>query len=698
MSAIHDVLDALWEAVLIVMVVILLFMGSLRSILIPVITIPLSLVGTLFIMQCLGYSINLMTLLAFVIAVSLVVDDSIVVMENIYRHLEEGLSSFDAAIVGAREIAYPIVVMTFTLIIVYVPIGMMTGITGSLFKEFAFTLASTVLVSGVLSLTLSPMMCSKLISSETMKQKTVVYVDKLFHQFRIGYQRALAYILNFKYLMAVLGIFIMANCVFFFMNSASELAPQEDQGVIFAFGYAPQYASIDYDLAFTKEMSEQMNAVPERQSSLIAAGVGQVSDIMAVEVLIPWNKRPNANATQIQYGLQKKLAQNAGLLLVATQPPSLPTGGMGFPISFQVVSAKSVSEIYPYAIQLMMQANASGLFDMIQPVIFMSRPQLILNIDKAKAGLLGITMESINTTLSTAMSGNYINFFDLQTKGYQVIPQVQRRFRLTPKLIGEMRIATGDGQLVPLSTVISFSETVIPNVYSRFQQQNSIQLDGTMAPGHTVGEGLEFLIQKSKEIFPKEISYDTSGQTRQFVQEGDTLVIAFGLAIIIIFLILSAQFESFRDPIIILISVPMSVFGAMLPIYFGLATINIYTEVGMLTLIGLISKHGILIVQFANDLRKEKGLSKMEAIVEGAGIRLRPILMTTAAMVFGMLPLVFATGAGAVANSNIGMVISCGMLIGTCFTLFVLPAFYMILSGEHKIDPKIPGASVLLEE
>lgn len=682
-AAIADVLDALWEAVVIVMIVILLFLGSFRSIVIPIITIPLSLIGTMFIMQCLGYSINLMTLLAFVIAVSLVVDDAIVVMENIYRHMEEGENPFNAAIKGAREIAYPVVVMTFTLIVVYIPIGMMGGITGSLFKEFAFTLASTVLISGILALTLSPMMCAKIITEETMNQKTVVYVDKVFHRFRLKYQRALSHTLNFKYLMMILGFFIMANCVYFFMHSQSELAPQEDQGVIFGFGYAPQYATIDYDAAFVKKMGDAMDAVPKSKTWLIASGIGQVSDIIGVSVLKPWDQRPNVGANMVQMKMQQDFSANPGLFLVAAQPPSLPTGGKGFPISFEVVSQKPIAQIYPYAIQLMQAAIKSGLFMMIQPQVFLSRPQLVMHIDKSKAGLLGITMAQINTMLSTAMSGNYINYFNLQTKGYQVIPQVQRRFRLTPKLIGQMRIATASGNLIPLSTIVHFTQQVIPNIYTRFQQQNSVQLGGVMAPGHAMGEGLQFLVQKAKEIFPKDIGYDTSGQTRQFVQEGDTLVIAFALAIIIIFLVLSAQFESFRDPLIILISVPMSVFGAMLPIYLGIATVNIYTEVGMLTLIGLISKHGILIVQFANDLRIEKGMSKLEAIVEAAGIRLRPVLMTTAAMVFGMLPLVFATGAGAVANSNIGMTISCGMLIGTCFTLFVLPAFYLILSGEH---------------
>lgn len=689
-AAIDDVLAALWEAVVIVMVIILLFLGSLRSILIPIITIPLSLIGTLFVMQLLGYSINLMTLLAFVIAVSLVVDDAIVVMENIYRHMEEGKSPFDSAIIGAREIAYPVVVMTFTLIVVYVPIGMMTGITGSLFKEFAFTLAATVLISGILALTLSPMMCSRIITQKTMQQKAVVFVDKVFHGFRMKYQRALSYVLQFKYIVAIVGLFIMANCVFFFMNSQSELAPQEDQGVIFVFGFAPQYASVDYDLAFTKSLGSQMAQIPQQQNSMVASGIAQVSDIIGVEVLIPWDKRPNASATLIQQKLQQQLSKNPGLLLAAAQPPSLPTGGKGFPISFQVVSQKPIAEIYPFAMELMLAAKKSGLFEVIQPSVFMSRPQLKMKIDKSKAGLLGITMSDVNTTLSTAMSGNFINFFDLQTKGYRVIPQVQRRFRLNPALIGRIRIPTSDGTLIPLSTFASFSTEVIPSVYTRFQQQDSVELTGTMMPGHSMGEGLNFLISKSKEIFPKGVNYDTSGQTRQFLQEGDTLVIAFALAIIIIFLVLSAQFESFRDPIVILISVPMSVFGAMLPIYFGLATINIYTEVGMLTLIGLISKHGILIVQFANDLMKEKEITKFDAIVEATGIRLRPVLMTTAAMVFGMLPLVFSTGAGAVANSNIGMVISCGMLIGTCFTLFVLPAFYLLLSGNHFEQPELP--------
>jgi multidrug efflux pump len=688
-AAINDVLDALWEAVLIVMVVILLFLGSLRSILIPIITIPLSLIGTMFIMQCLGYTINLMTLLAFVIAVSLVVDDAIVVMENIYRHLEEGRNAFDAAIIGAREIAYPVVVMTFTLIVVYIPIGMMTGITGSLFKEFAFTLAATVLVSGILALTLSPMMCSKILNQKVMKQKTVVFVDKLFSNFRMVYQKALSYVMNFKYIMVILGFFIMANCVYFFMHSQSELAPQEDQGVVFTFGFAPQYATIDYDMAFVDKMGDQMDSIPQRQTSMVAAGMGQVSDIIGVEVLIPWDKRPNVSATQVQDLLQQKFSSNAGLMLAAAQPPSLPTGGKGFPISFEVVSQKTAAEIYPYAIQLMLAAQKSGLFTVMQPSVFMSRPQLVLDIDRSKAGLLGITMSDIRTVLSTAMSGNYVNYFNLQTKGYRVVPQVQRRFRLTPELIGQMRIKTGDGTLIPLSTIVHFSQQVIPNVYNRFQQQNSVELTGTMAPGHSMGEGLQFLIAKSKEIFPKGIGYDTSGQTRQFLQEGNTLVIAFGLAIIIIFLVLSAQFESFRDPVIILISVPMSVFGAMLPIYFGASTMNIYTEVGMLTLIGLISKHGILIVQFANDLRAE-GKDRLEAIVEAAGIRLRPVLMTTAAMVFGMLPLVFSSGAGAVANHDIGLVISLGMLIGTCFTLFILPAFYLLLSGDHKPEPEVP--------
>lgn len=688
-AAIDDVLSALWEAAVIVMIVILLFLGAFRSIIIPVITIPLSLAGTFFVMQLLGYSINLMTLLAFVVAVSLVVDDAIVVMENIYRHLEEGESAFKAALHGAREIAFPVIVMTFTLLVVYLPIGMMGGVTGSLFREFAFTLAATVLISGVLALTLSPMMCSKIIDENTIKLKMVQYVDKLFHSFRQTYQRVLASVLNYKYWLLFLGLFVMANSAYFFMQSQSELAPQEDQGVIFAFGTAPQYASLDYDIAFAKPVADVMESIPERKDSLLGIGIGEVSSLIGVEVLKDWDERPNVSASQIQYTLQKEFAKNAGFMLGVSQPPALPTGGKGFPVSFHVVGAAPIEDIYMHALALMQEAKKSGLFAMIYPDVFMSRPQLVIHVDRAKAAMLGISMADINTTLATAMGGNYTNYFNLQKKAYKVIPQVQRRFRLTPELIGQMRIATDSGKLVPLSSVVTFSRTVIANHYSRFQQQNSVALLGVMMPGHTLGEGLDFLMNKANEILPKGVHYDTSGSSRQYLQEGNALLVAFALAIIIIFLVLGAQFESFRDPLIILISVPMSVFGAMLPIYFGLASINVYTEVGMLTLIGLISKHGILIVQFANNLRAEKGMSKLDAIIEASATRLRPILMTTAAMVFGMLPLVFSSGAGAVSSSNIGMVISCGMLVGTCFTLFVLPAFYLLLSGEHKPLPEV---------
>ncbi len=682
-ASLDEVTHTIIEAALIVIVVIFLFLGSFRSVLIPVVTIPLSLVGVCTFMLMLGYSINLLTLLAFVLAIGLVVDDAIVVVENVHRHIEEGETPFNAALHGAHEIATPVIAMTITLAAVYAPIGFMGGLTGALFKEFAFTLASAVIISGVIALTLSPMMCSKVLSKEMNSNKFVNFLDHFFNNLKNRYQKALHSLLDTRAIMLLFAAVVMLMLPYLYSHTASETAPDEDQGFFFVMATTPEFATLNYTQAFTKPLDTIYKSFPETENYFTINARQPKSGM----VLKPWSQR-SKNQFALKKPLQEKLSQIAGLKAFAIVPPPLPGTGGGTPVQFVIKTTNDFQSLFDVSNNLSDKAKNSGLFIYVDNTLKFNQPRIELRINRSKAAEMGLDMQAIGSSLTSALSGNYVNYFNLQGRSYQVIPQLSRIFRLSPEQLGRIYVKSSGGTMVPLSTVVTAIEKTAPNSATHFQQLNSATIQAIMLPGKTLGEGLQFLQEAAKETLPKGFTYDFSGASRQFMQEGSALIFAFLFAIIIIFLVLSAQYESFRDPLIVLISVPMSICGALIPLNLGLASINIYTQVGLITLIGLISKHGILIVDFANHLQREKNLDRRAAVEEAAGIRLRPILMTTAAMVFGVFPLLIASGAGAVSRFDIGLVIATGLLIGTCFTLFVVPTMYTYIAEDHRTKNK----------
>jgi multidrug efflux pump len=680
-ASIHEVQSSLLLAVGIVVCVIFLFLGSLRSVLIPIVTIPLSLIGAGTLMAALGFSLNLLTLLAMVLAIGLVVDDAIVVVENVYRHIEEGLTPPQAALVGAREIASPVISMTLTLAAVYAPIGFLGGVTGTLFREFAFTLAGSVIISGIVAVTLSPMMCSLLLSREMLHGRFVRIIDRGFSRLADWYGRRLRRSLDYRPVTALFGAAVLASIVFMYFHTQSELAPEEDQGVIFALTKAPQYANLDYLEAYDKALDRAFTSFPETYLRFIVNGSPGPDQGIAGVILKPWNERTRS-AQQLKPLLQKQLNAIPGIQAFAFSPPPLPATVGGLPVQMVIYSTHSFREIYQAMERLKAAARKSGLFIVTDSDLAFDQPVIRVHIDRSKANALGITMQSIGDTLAVLVGENFINRFNLDGRAYEVIPQVPRADRLTPAMLTRYYVNSASGQPVPLSNLVSLETAVDPNALTQYNQLNSATFQAVPMPGVTMGQAVDFLEQQAKKL-PQGFNHAYLSDARQYVQEGNALTFTFAFALIVIFLVLAAQFESLRDPLVILVSVPLSVCGALIPLFLGLSTMNIYSEVGLVTLIGLISKHGILMVQFANTLQVRARLDRRRAIEEAARVRLRPILMTTAAMVLGLVPLLIASGAGAASRFSIGVVVVAGMSVGTLFTLFVLPAVYTVLAKDH---------------
>jgi multidrug efflux pump len=680
-SSIDEVQKTLIEAVVIVIVVIFLFLASFRSVIIPVVTIPLSLIGVCSLMLVMGFSLNLLTLLAMVLAIGLVVDDAIVVVENIHRHLEEGKSPVQASLIGAREIVGPVISMTITLAAVYAPIGFLGGVTGSLFREFAFTLAGSVIVSGVIALTLSPMMCSVLLR-HTDQSRFAQKVEDIFRSVTRGYGRLLDRSLDYRPVTAMFAVVILGLVGFLYMNTSKELAPEEDQGILFSLTKAPKYANIDYANYYGDKLDKAFAKFPETDLRFILNGIPSPNQGIAGMILKPWDERKRSS-TAMKQEVQNEVSKIEGTQAFVFNLPPLPGGPGGLPIQMVINSTNGFRQVYEEMTKLKDAARKSGLFIAVDSDLDFNQPIVRVNIDRSKANELGITMAAIGNTLATALGGNYVNRFNLEGRSYQVIPQVPRELRLTPDSLDNFYVATVAGNQVPLSTVVSIQTGTDPNALTHYNQLNSATFQAVAMPGVTIGKAVEFLEEQAKQL-PAGYSHDYLSDSRQYVREGNQLAVAFGFALIIIFLVLAAQFESLRDPLVILISVPMAISGALIPLFFGVATINIYTQVGLLTLIGLISKHGILMVEFANELQLKEGLDRRSAIEQAARVRLRPILMTTAAMVTGLLPLLSASGAGAASRFSIGLVVVAGMTIGTLFTLFVLPAVYVALATDHQ--------------
>ena len=684
-SSIREVVWTLGEALVIVTLVIFAFLGSLRSVLIPVVAIPLSLVGTFTMMLALGFSINLLTLLALVLAIGLVVDDAIIVVENVNRHLDEGMRPIPAAVAAARELGGPIIAMTVVLVAVYVPIGFQGGLTGALFTEFAFTLVGAVTVSAVVALTLSPMMCSRLLKPRDKEkpgwqERLSDYIDRTFERIRSRYEHWLHGSLAYLPVTATFSVLILGSIYFLYAGAKSELAPQEDAGIIIASSTPAPNATLQQKLLYSRQVYEIFAKHPE------TAHVFQIDapgTSIAGMVFTPWDERKQTT-NQMQPGIQQELSSIAGVRAAAFQLPPLP-GSSGLPVQFVLTTTDSFERLNDVAQAFLQEAVKSGNFIFLDSDLKIDSPQSIVQIDRDKTAQLGLKMSDIGAALGGMLGGGYVNYFSLDNRSYKVIPQVQQSSRLNVQQLMNYYVGTVNGVPIPLSTVATISTKVIPESINHFQQLNSATIQGVATPGVAQGDVLKYLQDLAKSTLPQGYSVDYGGLSRQYIQESAGFIATFGFALIIIYLALAALFESFRDPIIILVSVPMSIAGALIFISVGVggASLNIYTEVGLVTLMGLISKHGILIVEFANELQQH-GKSKREAIEEACGIRLRPILMTTAAMVLGVIPLIIASGAGAVSRFNMGLVIASGLAIGTLFTLFVVPAVYMLIAADHS--------------
>ena len=684
-DALHEVLHTLIETLVIVVIVIFLFLGSWRSVVIPVVAIPISLVGAGFLMVLLGFTLNLLTLLAIVLSVGLVVDDAIVVVENVERHLQEGLSPLEAALRGARELVGPVIAMTITLAAVYAPIGIQGGLTGTLFREFAFTLAGAVLVSGVVALTLSPMMSSKLLRAHQSHSGYAAWIHNRFDRLRAGYQRALESSLNWKPVTLTAAGIVIALIPIFSALSQRELAPKEDQGVILGIVQAAPNATIEQTTLFTEKVHAAFQSIPETKHTFqITEAFGGFSG-MGVK---PWSER-SRTTEEIVGEVFAKTSTIPGIRVIATTPAPLPGGGQ-FPVEFVIASTAEPDQLLEFANRLVAKAFQSGLFVFADSDLKYDMPQSEVVFDRDKVASLGLDLQKVGADLGTLLGGNYVNRFSMQGRSYKVIPQVARAERLTPDQLRNFYVTGPNQELVQLATFASLRSSTEPRTLNRFQQLNAAKIQGALPPHVPLDKALKALEAEAAAILPPGFSIDYAGEARQLRLEGNRLQTTLLLAILLIFLVLAAQFESFRDPLIVLGgSVPLALSGALLFSFLGLTSINIYSQVGLITLVGLVSKNGILIVEFANQLRKQ-GFPKQSAVAQAASTRLRPILMTTVATVIGHFPLILASGPGAGARNSIGIVLVSGMLIGTLFTLFVVPAFYCVVSKRDSEIDSLP--------
>ena len=693
-ASIKEVFLTIAEAVAIVVVIILLFLGSFRSVLMPIVTIPLSLIGVCFVLFLLGYSINLLSLLAMVLAIGLVVDDAIVVVENIHRHIEEGLSPRQAAFTGMREITAPVVAMTITLAAVFAPLAFTGGLTGALFREFAMTLAGAVVISGVVALTITPMMSARLLKrgGHSRFQQAV---DNTFERVSNRYERLVAGSLKYRPVTLLMVVVLVSLTGFLFMKTSGELAPEEDQGALFALINAPSYATTGYTNAYAEQMRELTRDLPELDANFSVVGMGgQTNTGFMLWAFKDWGERDRSQA-EIQQDIQARLAPVPGVESLVFAPPSLPGAGGGLPISMVIQSTGESSRVFEVAEEIRLKAQATGRFIVVQNSLAYNAQQVTITIDRDRAAALNLPVRDIGMTLSLLVGGGAIAQFDRDSNSYDIIMQVPQEYRDNPERLGDFFVRSATGAMVPLSAVISVSTGVAATAIEQFSQLNSATISALPMPGVTTGDGLAAIEEIARPLLPDGFFIDYTGQSRLEIEQGNTILIAFSLAIVVIYLVLAAQFESFRDPLIIMMSVPLSIFGAIVPLNLGLGTLNIYTQVGLITLIGLITKHGILMVEFANQQREEHGLDRFEAIVASAKVRLRPILMTTAAMSLGVVPLIVASGAGAAARYSMGLVIFTGVIIGTMFTLFVVPMFYTFIATKElarEEDDDAPAA------
>jgi multidrug efflux pump len=681
-QSIEEVITNLVQALVIVTVVIFLFLGSLRAALVPAVAMPLSLIGAAFIMLVLGYSLNLLTLLALVLAIGTVVDDGIVVVENVSRHVEAGAAPLAASIASARELTAPIIAMNIVVLAVYAPVAFLPGLTGTLFTEFAYTVAGATLISGIVVLTLSPMMCSKLLRRGQHQTRLARWVERGFVVTARVYEAMLRYALDVRWVVLALGAAILVSCYFLYISTESELAPQEDQGFLVLLASADPNVSLDQLERWTSELEQVTQDVEATRFSFTVNGFGGSSQAFGGMALRPWQER-DKTTMEIAPEVQQRVNGIAGLQTAVFAPPTLPGAGGGPPVELVIGSTADPLVVFEAAQALLAEARQSGQFLYIDTDLKFDQLQVAVDIDRAKAADLGIDMASLGQNLSTLLAAGYVNFFSAAGRSYRVIPQVERQFRLTPEQLTQYHVRTESGALIPLSTIVRLRDTVQPRQLVRFNQLNAATISGVPAPGITLGTAIATLERLAADTLPSGFVTNWAGQSRQFFAERTTLVTGFVLAVLLMYLVLAAQFESFRAPAIMLVSVPMSLAGALLCMALGVVTLNIYTQIGLLALVASIIRHGILLVEFANQVQHRDHVDRRHAIEIAAAQRLRPILMTTIATLFGMVPLWFAGGPGAESRFAIGFVLGAGMAIGTVFTLFVVPALYTVIAKAH---------------
>jgi len=681
-ESIDEVVKTIAEAGVIVLIVITLFLGSLRAVVIPIITIPLSLIGVVMLMQMFGFTINLMTLLAMVLAIGLVVDDAIVVVENVDRHIKAGEEPFRAAIIGTREIALPVISMTITLAAVYAPIALMGGVTGSLFKEFALTLAGSVFVSGVIALTLSPMMCSKMLKAHTNPNAFERGVETTFERITNAYARALDAVMERRPVVIAFAVIVFASLPVLFTFIPAELAPSEDKGAYMMMARAPNTANLDYIQNSMSEVTTRLSKDPAMATSLSFAGIPSSNLGMGIAVMKPWSQRPPLK--QVMERTNADMQNIPEMTVSSFQFPELPGAGGGLPLQYVITTPNNFESLFQVADEMLKKVQANPKFIYSELDLAYDSATMRITVNRDKAGAYGITMQDIGVTLSTFMSDGYVNRIDLNGRSYEVIPQVERKYRLNPESLKRYYVRATDGTAVPLGNLVNVELVTEPRSLPTFSQLNSATIGVVPTPGVSMGDAVSFFEQEITPQLPLGYQHNYMGEARQYVTEGNALMGTFALALFVIFLVLASQFESVRDPLVILVSVPLAICGALIAMAWGLSTMNIYTQVGLITLVGLITKHGILICEVTKEEQLKRGLSKMEAVKHATRIRLRPILMTTAAMVAGLIPLMGASGAGAISRFGIGLVIVAGLSIGTLFTLFVLPVIYTYLGENHK--------------
>jgi multidrug efflux pump len=687
-DSINEVIKTLIEAVGIVLIIVFLCLGSLRAAIIPSVAVPLSLIGGAFIMLVFGFSLNLLTLLSLVLAIGLVVDDAIIIVENIHRHIVDGKSKKDAALIGAREMANPVIAMTITLVAVYAPIGFMGGLVGSLFTEFAFTLAGAVVISGIIALTLSPMLASKVLKPHGKSSRFENAVESLFDRLSNAYQRSLAIVVKAVSPVIMFALVVIMSIFFMFTFSQKELAPIEDRGILLFQGKGPQTSTFEYLQKYGTEMQTAFEQVPGYDETFMLVGITSPNAVFGGFKMKPWSER-DISQFDIMPELQASVADITGLKTALFPIPSLPGSSGGLPFQLVLTSGSGFDQLDQIADDLVGVAMASGNFTFVQKSININKPVTRVKVDRERVADLGLSMQDIGQELGSMLGGGFINRFNMEGRSYEVIPQVERYARQTETALNDYFLRADSGELVPMDSVVSFEHDVEPSSRTQFNQLNSITIEGIPTASVPMGEAINFMKTKAAGILPRGFSYDFKGESRQFENSGSALIVTFFLSLLVIYLVLAAQFESWRDPLIILVSVPMSIAGAMAFIMLGFATMNIYTQVGLITLIGVAAKNGILIVEFANTLQ-ERGRNKRDAVIEAAAIRLRPIIMTSLALIVAMIPLLIAAGPGAESRFAIGITIATGLGIGTFLTVYVLPAFYILLA--KNIETSKPEA------